>query len=95
MPLTIFDIADKANPVKVGFIQGGGSPNYLGFPSDVVVSGNYAYIGCSGDDCITVMDITDPTNPVYSNRLTAPGTPNYLAGPQGMKIVGDYLYVLS
>lgn len=78
--LAIIDISDPTNP---------GDPIYvslLGYTHDVIVSHNYAYVGCR-EEGVAIVDVSNPNNP---------GTPSYiLSGSERLRhlsVYGDILY---
>lgn len=92
--LVIVDISNPAVPVQVGFLQGGGAPNFLAGIKDADPVGNYAYCACAWEDAMTVIDITNVAAPAYAGRLqgiSAPGVP-WLWGIAAVKALGNYAY---
>jgi len=95
--LSVFDISDVANGniTKKAHISGTHSPNYLAWPSDVFVEGDYAYVTSRDDDALVVFDISDVANGNITKKahITGAGSPNYLNGAYDVSVVGDYAYV--
>ena len=66
--LHILDITDVAKPLLVGIYE---APRSLNRVRRVVVSGNYAYVGTSGNfDYLRIIDISDPATPVQVGELS-------------------------
>ncbi len=63
--LRILDVADKANPVEVGFDDSAGAV-------DVTVSGDYAYV--RSGLTLRVVDVSTPSNPVVTGTFDASGS---------------------
>lgn len=83
----IINITNPDNPTLAGLL----SLDYGG--SDVVVSGNYAYIK-TGDGRITVVNISNPAAPIFVNSFGGPGAPYYCDG-YGMQVSEGFLYTTS
>ncbi|MBA7499298.1 hypothetical protein ES704_02038 [subsurface metagenome] len=77
-------IEASITPSVLGHISGGGPPNYLQTPWDLVVSGNYCYISVQGDDGLTIINISNPNNPTYAGGIYGTGPPNYLGSQRGI-----------
>jgi len=60
----VLDISDPLYPVWLTRVE------LPSFPSDIFITGHYAYI--AGGE-LTIIDITDPQNPLIVNALVAPG----------------------
>jgi len=77
--LAIIDISDPTNP---------GEPIYVplsGYTYDVIVSHNYAYIGCM-DEGVAIVDVRNPNSP---------GTPSYiLSGSERLRYLSVYSDIL-
>lgn len=69
-------------------------PNTIENPNQVVVSGNYAYIGSYSNGGIQVFDISTPASPVRVWGILPTAT-NLLYGIADMEISGNYLYATS
>jgi hypothetical protein len=67
----------------------------LNDPSDVYVSGKYAYIAASSDDSLTIVDVSDPTNPTFVGNVSGSGSPTYLSFPWGLQVYGNYAYTAT
>ncbi|MEK7649348.1 MAG: hypothetical protein AAB367_00065 [Patescibacteria group bacterium] len=86
--LIIVDVSNPAQPIVVGE-----DVAVFGFPKDIVVKGDYAYIvqsGASGFDFIKIYDISNPTSPHVANLRIA-----VMDTPTRAEIQGDYLYVVG
>ena len=68
--LEIVDIANPALPVHAGSITDGAGGALLSDPSDVYVSGNYAYITSYVSNALEIVDVTDPTSPIHLASIT-------------------------
>jgi hypothetical protein len=77
--LHIIDISNLAKPKEVGLYQ------VLGWPRDIAVAGNYAYVA-DPNNGLRVLDISDPAAPSEVGNLPAPG---YL---ESLAVQGDYVY---
>ncbi len=86
--LVIYDNTDRANPVQVGFLDLPGSVNAY----DIVVQGQYAYIGtdyASAASGFVVVDISNPAAPVQTANLALPWH------VYAVEIRGSYAYLAS
>lgn len=64
--LVVYDLADPANPQPVGSCA---LPVSIGaYPTDVAVSGNYAYVALRAGG-LHIVDVSDPTHPVGVNTF--------------------------
>jgi len=79
--LDVIDISDPAHPRKQGQ-----NPILLGFVSDLVVRGNWAYATISGVG-LQVIDISDPSHLLPIGIYRTQGTAMHL------DIAGDYAYI--
>ena len=72
------------DPTHIAAITGAGSPNYLGGPKSVYISGDYAYVVSSINDALTVFDISNiiagGTTITHKAAITGSAAPNYLNG---------------
>jgi hypothetical protein len=94
--LIIVNINNPYAPTKVGSISGSGSPNYLGFPTDVDLYGNYAVVTNEVyDQSLTLIDVTTPASPTFAGVVSGIGAPNYLYNPVALQVSGDYAYVCA
>lgn len=80
-------IEASITPSVLGYISGGGPPNYLQTPWDLVVSGENCYISVQGDDGLTIIDISNPNNPTYAGGIYGTGPPNYLGKQRGIAML--------
>jgi hypothetical protein len=85
--LLILDVGDPAAPTRAGSFETDGTP------SNVAVSGNFAYVAQIGAD-LTVLDVSNPTTPrrvggyeTRANGLTVVGNYAYLAYYFGLEIL--------
>ena len=83
--LTIFDISNPANPVRVG-----SSTNGLSQPYSVYVSGRYAYVASYGNSALVIFDISNPANPVEVGSSISG-----LDNPYSVYVSGRYAYVTN
>lgn len=71
--LRVYDIADRANPVEIGFMDLPG----LGIHRTWWDGGPWAYVSCLppgfSDDILTVVDLSDPARPRPVSQLWLPG----------------------
>jgi hypothetical protein len=81
--LVAMDIFDPEAPVVLDSY-----PLFMKTATDVIVSGNRAYLGTS-DGSLVVLDITDPSNLLWAGSLTLSGA------IEGLEIAGDVLYVAA
>ncbi len=72
--LSIFNISNPLAPVQISTLElypsladCGSSFNIR--PNDIVVSGNYAYIG--GNDAVFTIDISNPASPVQTSKIAS------------------------
>ena len=77
--LCIIDVSDPINPIEVGFC------NTTGYPRDVYVSENYAYV--VDETGLRIIYISDPTNPTEVGFYDTPGDAT------GVYFSGIYAYV--
>lgn len=69
-------------------------------PSDLTISGNYAYVLSSSLDTLSVYDISDPTSPLNIGQIssgditvaTSGGVTDGLDGGTAMAVSGNYLF---
>lgn len=85
---TILDISDALNPALVGSIQGAGSPNFLGSPTNAALKGKYAFVCSYANERLTVLDISTPATPAFLASLS-------IALIYDIKIKGTYAFVAS
>ncbi|MFC1789720.1 right-handed parallel beta-helix repeat-containing protein [Patescibacteria group bacterium] len=97
--LDIIDISDPTNPDGVGSVTSSDPQINIPYPSDVQVSGNYAYVtsvGGGGTDSFNVIDISDPANPDGVGTVTAADAEiTSMDSPRSIQIAGNYAYVVS
>lgn len=82
--LSSFNFSNPTNPVPVGYF----STDTNNWPSDVAISGKYAYLAGS-TPAFQVFDITNPTN------LVAVGSYDFNGPAYRVKAAGDYAYVAN
>jgi hypothetical protein len=88
--LWVLNVSDPAHPAVVGVSEE--MPDYV---SDVVVSGNRAYVVWSGyvgpfNSGLWILDISDPTQPRTMGRYSMPGW-----WVDRIHLTGDYVYVAA
>lgn len=89
----VIDISDPANMAVVASIDdadfGGGQ--------EIVLHGNYAYVGSSYVDKVVVVDVSNPLAPSKITTIGGAGAPNYLNFPAHLEIdaVNNILYVAA
>jgi hypothetical protein len=83
----------NANPVHKGSLSDGAGGALLSNPSDVYVSGNYAYVTSYDNDALEIVDISDPANPVHLSSLSDGAGEVLLSGPSGVFVSGNYAYI--
>jgi hypothetical protein len=95
--LEIVDVTNPASPVHFASLSdGGGSVPCLSLPTNIYVSGNYAYVTSAGSTALEIVNITDPANPAHSSRLdNGNGTAPFLYDPRSVFLSGNYAYVAS
>ncbi|MCP5539915.1 MAG: tail fiber domain-containing protein [Akkermansiaceae bacterium] len=95
--LTLLDVSDPANPVKLSEIfDGAGGFNLLEGASGLAISGNLLAVASQGDHSLTLIDITDPAAPVLLSEV-ADGTGAFteLSGAADVAIAGNVACVTS
>lgn len=83
--LHVLDVTNPANPVWLGKYTGLG-----GWPTDMQVSGNHAYVtvnGTSSSPALRIVDVSDPT------QMTSVGTALADAWGEGVALAKGYVYV--
>jgi hypothetical protein len=84
--LTIFDVTEApAETAATSFVT-----TYLQGPSDVFVSGNYAYVTSRHNHRLVVFDVSDPRDP-----LPVSYTDQSLNAPVQVHVSGIYAYVVA
>lgn len=78
--MRIIDLSDPAHPTESSAFR------VLEASSDVLVAGNYAYVG---DEGIKVVDVSDPADPFVVGYYEAPPP---LMGADRLALAGDYAY---
>ncbi|GAJ22490.1 unnamed protein product, partial [marine sediment metagenome] len=86
--------ADPA-PSILGRISGGGAPNFLQNPRQLVPYGNYCYIAIQGDDGLTIIDISNPNNPTYAGGIYGAGAPNFLNDSRALAMLDTSHYCMT
>lgn len=84
-----------AVPAHVGSITDGSGVALLSNPSNVFVSGNYAYVVSAGRNALEIVDVSNPTAPVHAGSITNGAGGALLTSPQDVKKSGNYAYVAS
>lgn len=86
--LMIVDISDPTDPTLVATeSDGGGEFDYINYPGDIVIDGDYAYITSTTEKRITTADISNKSTPTQAaSYYYSGGSPLYLYQ------YGDYLY---
>ena len=67
----IIDISDSQNPFEAGFFETkivDGPDTFYKRPCEVVVEGDYAYVGCT-DGWLFIADVSEANNPVETGKL--------------------------
>lgn len=82
--LTILDISNPADPYPIGKTDLLG-----GLVSDIVLSGQYAFVVTSGGGNLYVVSISDPTHPIIIGSLSTGGY------AEGISVAGQYAYVAT
>jgi len=92
--LTIVDLSDPTAPAFKGSLQGAGSPNYLDYPTDIVVRYPYAYtVDNSYYDGLSIFDIRNPSAISRVGGLLGSVSANYLSRCFRIVLEGNYAYV--
>ncbi|MFC1703058.1 hypothetical protein ACFLZO_01190, partial [Patescibacteria group bacterium] len=60
-----------------------------GYPRDIYIQGNYAYIPRASDNILQIVDISDPTSPVSVGSVATDTNPN------DVHVQGKYAYVVN
>ncbi|MBS1506092.1 MAG: hypothetical protein JSS79_05565 [Bacteroidetes bacterium] len=87
--LEILDITLPGLPVHKGSLSNSIGGASLLRPSQIVVSGGYAYVTSYGGGALEIVDVSDPSNPKHKGKLEK------LYGPRGVAISGNYAYVAA
>ncbi|MBI4136346.1 MAG: hypothetical protein HY481_02265 [Candidatus Vogelbacteria bacterium] len=82
--LKIMDVSNPAFPTLAGRFSFGASS-----PTDVAVSGRYAYVVDDSLDTLKIIDVSNIANPVQAGSLSISG----LASTPRVKVQGRYAYV--
>jgi prepilin-type N-terminal cleavage/methylation domain-containing protein len=81
---SIINISNPASPTESSTL------NLTGTPSDIAVSGNYAYISGNGNSSeLQIVDISNPVAPTLVGTFNAAGNADAL----GVYILGNYVYL--
>lgn len=107
--LEIINIGDPMNPTHVGTLvdlngdiptDPGATAPFLTIPSDIVVSGGYAYIATQYG--LEIVDVSDPANPEHESNLykfpspTPPTPPDkYFEFVRAVAVSGNYAFLLG
>jgi hypothetical protein len=87
--LEILDITLPGLPVHKGSLSNSIGGASLLRPTQIVVSGAYAYITSYGGGVLEIVDVSDPANPKHKGKLEK------LYGPRGVAVSGNYAYVAA
>lgn len=79
--ISIVNISNPSNPVIENII-----PNLPGYPSEIKILDDYAYISCYGS--IVILDISNPSNPIIAAEVDYNNGMN-----QDIDIDGNYAYI--
>ena len=88
--ITIVDISDKTNPVKVSGINVDEMGGFWNGIWKLYVEGNYLYTG-DYYNYLYIIDISDPANPSVISTWPNPGAET---GPSSFAKKGDYVFVV-
>jgi len=80
--------SDNFDPVVVGYIE---NSDNIGFPYELDVKDNYAYVCVADNDALVILDISSPTPSIAGSYTSS----TYLDLPTQPKVVGDYVYVTA
>lgn len=83
------------SPVHVSSLTDGTGGALLKKPTDVFVSGNYAYITSSEDNALEIVDITNPQAPVHKGSIVDGTGGVDLKNPNSVVVFGNYALVTS
>ncbi|RLE69075.1 MAG: hypothetical protein DRJ45_07100, partial [Thermoprotei archaeon] len=89
--ITIVDISDKKNPVKVAGINVDEIGGYWNGIRRLYVEGNYLYTG-DNNNYLYIIDISDPTNPTVVSTWPNPG--GYGEAPSSFAKKDNYVFVV-
>lgn len=91
-----FDVTDPANPAFSDEVTDGDlGTTFIPYCIAIDASGDYAFVGSTGDDQLYVFDISDPTAMAYETKIGGAGSPNYMDNPVCIDVSGDYAYVVT
>lgn len=83
-----FDIVNISNP-DAPVISG--TLNLSGTPTNIAVSGNYAYVSSTNNTQeLQIVDISNPAAPVLAGTFDNPGS---TVDARGIQVVGNYVYI--
>jgi len=92
--LEIVDVTNPAIPVHRGSIINGDGGALMFHPTDIYVSGNYAYV-VSSSFALEIIDVTIPAAPVHKGSLSDHAGGALLDSPTSVYVAGNYAYVTS
>lgn len=82
--VSVYDLTDPANPQLVAHLL-------LPAPgTDIVLSGNTAFVGDFYDETLEVVDVSDPLQPTVIGSVALPGSPDRVAVGDGLVYVSYY-----
>jgi len=85
--VTNFEVVNTTTPASPTLV---GSLTLAGTPTNIAVSGNYAYVSnASSSSELQIINIATPTAPSLTSTYNAPGS----AGGLGVYVVGNYVYL--
>ena len=82
--LSILDVSDPANPSEVSFVDFG----EYNWTQEVVVVGNYAYVGAMGAG-LKIVDVSNPAQPNVVGTFLSGGDIS-----RGVRVRGNYAYLI-
>lgn len=88
--IDVIDASDVANPVFAGQVS---STILLANPTDIIVSGDYAYTISDTLNNLAIINISNPTAPYIENTVTSSQIGGGLNGPGLLLMRGNNLFV--
>ena len=76
-----------------GSITYGMSNVTMDIPTDVFVSGNYAYVISEEVAGLEIIDVSDPTNPIHKGSISDGSGGAHLSGLYDLHVLGNYAYL--
>ncbi|PLW80738.1 hypothetical protein C0585_01170, partial [Candidatus Woesearchaeota archaeon] len=83
------------NPVHLANLSDGVGGALLSGPTELFVSGEYAYIASMIDSALEIVDVTDPSDPIHLSSLSDGVGGAVLNTINSVFVVGDYAYITS